>query len=56
MEKIAGYCDVGLAEGAELLIGGHRSELGAELDGGYYFEPTVFKGDNKMPGRRRLDA
>ena len=48
MEKIASYCEVGEQEGAELLIGGHRPELGEELDGGYYFEPTVFKGDNKM--------
>jgi aldehyde dehydrogenase len=48
LEKIERYCQIGLEEGAELLIGGHRSELGGELDGGYYFEPTVFKGDNKM--------
>jgi aldehyde dehydrogenase len=48
MEKIESYCEVGVQEGAELLIGGHRPELGDELAGGYYFEPTVFKGDNKM--------
>jgi aldehyde dehydrogenase len=48
MEKIASYCQIGLDEGAELLIGGSRSELAGELDGGYYFEPTVFKGDNSM--------
>jgi aldehyde dehydrogenase len=48
MEKIASYCEIGLDEGAELLIGGNASDLGGELDGGYYFEPTVFKGDNSM--------
>ena len=48
LEKIERYCEIGLEEGAELLIGGHRAELGGELDGGYYFEPTVFKGHNKM--------
>jgi aldehyde dehydrogenase len=48
MEKIAGYCQIGLQEGAELLTGGHASELGGELSGGYYFQPTVFKGDNSM--------
>jgi len=48
MEKIASYCQIGLEEGAELLIGGRRAELGGELDGGNYFEPTVFKGHNKM--------
>ena len=35
-------------EGAELLIGGKRNILDGELAGGYYFEPTVFKGHNKM--------
>ena len=39
---------IGLEEGAELLIGGERNVLDGELDGGYYFEPTVFKGHNKM--------
>ncbi|MEA2220205.1 MAG: aldehyde dehydrogenase, partial [Solirubrobacteraceae bacterium] len=48
MEKIASYCQIGLDEGAELLIGGNASDLGGELEGGYYFEPTVFKGDNSM--------
>ena len=48
LEKIEHYCQIGLDEGAELLIGGHRAELGGELEDGYYFEPTVFKGHNKM--------
>jgi aldehyde dehydrogenase len=48
MEKIAGYCDIGLAEGAQLLAGGQPSRLGGELADGYYFQPTVFKGDNAM--------
>ena len=48
LEKIEGYVKIGLDEGAELLIGGHRPELNGSLDGGYYFEPTVLKGHNKM--------
>src|SRR4249919_3125743 len=44
MEKIQSYVDIGLAEGAELLIGGKRNVLDGELAGGYYFEPTVLKG------------
>jgi aldehyde dehydrogenase len=48
MEKIQSYVDIGLAEGAELLIGGKRNVLDGELAGGYYFEPTVLKGHNKM--------
>ena len=48
LEKIESYVQIGLDEGAELLTGGHPAHLGGELEGGYYFEPTVFKGDNKM--------
>ena len=48
LDKIESYVEVGLDEGAELLIGGKRNHLEGELAGGYYFEPTVFKGDNKM--------
>src|SRR4249919_212975 len=48
LEKIAGYVDIGLDEGAELLIGGKRNVLEGELAEGYYFEPTVLKGHNKM--------
>jgi len=48
LEKITGYVDIGLKEGAECLIGGKRNVLDGEFAGGYYFEPTVLKGHNKM--------
>jgi aldehyde dehydrogenase len=48
LEKIEGYVNIGREEGAEVLIGGARSELGGELAGGFYYEPTVLKGHNKM--------
>ncbi len=48
LEKITRYVKIGLDEGAELLIGGHRKVLPGELAEGYYFEPTVLKGHNKM--------
>jgi aldehyde dehydrogenase len=48
LEKIEGYVKIGLEEGAELLCGGKRFEVEGELAGGYYFEPTVLKGDNSM--------
>jgi aldehyde dehydrogenase len=48
LEKIENYVKIGLEEGAELLIGGERNVLDGELEGGYYFQPTVFKGHNKM--------
>nr|BAA75070.1 aldehyde dehydrogenase [Rhodospirillum rubrum ATCC 11170] len=48
MDKILSYMDIGREEGATVLAGGARAELGGELDGGYYVQPTVFKGNNSM--------
>jgi aldehyde dehydrogenase len=48
LEKIARYVEIGKQEGAEVLIGGERAHLGGELEDGYYFQPTVFKGVNSM--------
>jgi aldehyde dehydrogenase len=48
LEKIASYVEIGEKEGAELLIGGHRAAVGGEFADGYYFEPTVLRGHNKM--------
>ncbi len=48
MEKILSYVDIGKAEGARVLTGGQRSRLGGELDGGFYVEPTIMEGHNKM--------
>jgi len=48
LEKIASYVDIGRDEGAEVLIGGKRAEIGGEFAKGYYYEPTVLKGHNKM--------
>ena len=48
LEKIESYVQIRLDEGAELLTGGERAHLGGELEGGYYFQPTVFKGENGM--------
>lgn len=48
LEKILSYIDIGKQEGAKLLIGGERADLGGELSGGYYMQPTVFEGKNSM--------
>ncbi|MDH6579728.1 aldehyde dehydrogenase family protein [Kitasatospora sp. MAP5-34] len=48
LEKILSYIDIGQAEGAKVLAGGERVDLGGELSGGYYVAPTVFEGDNSM--------
>jgi len=48
MTKIMSYLDLGRQEGAQLLIGGGRAQLGGELAEGYYVQPTLFKGHNRM--------
>jgi aldehyde dehydrogenase len=48
LEKILSYLDIGQREGAKLLTGGERADLGGELAGGYYVQPTIFQGDNAM--------
>ncbi|MFI7059604.1 aldehyde dehydrogenase [Kribbella sp. NPDC050124] len=47
-EKILAYIEIGKQEGARVVTGGGRAELGGDLAGGYYVQPTVFEGDNKM--------
>ncbi len=48
LEKIMSYIDIGQGEGAKVLTGGKKAALGNGLDGGFYVEPTVFEGHNKM--------
>jgi len=48
MDKILTYLDLGKQEGALCLTGGSRATLGGELAGGYYIQPTLFKGNNNM--------
>ena len=48
LEKILSYLDIGQQEGAKVLTGGHRIEHDGELAGGYYVQPTIFEGDNRM--------
>jgi aldehyde dehydrogenase len=47
-EKILSYIDIGKAEGAKVITGGEKADLGGDLSGGYYVQPTIFEGDNKM--------
>ena len=47
-EKILKYLQIGKDEGAEVLIGGAAAALDGDLSGGFYIQPTVFKGHNKM--------
>lgn len=46
-EKIMRYIEIGQEEGAQLLTGGCGA-YNEGLEGGFYIQPTVFKGNNKM--------
>lgn len=46
-EKILGYIELGKEEGCEVLAGG-KAAFNEGLDGGFYIEPTILKGNNKM--------
>jgi len=48
LEKILSYIDIGKQEGAKVLTGGKRAHLEGELAQGYYVEPTILEGHNKM--------
>ncbi|MFG3498854.1 aldehyde dehydrogenase family protein [Streptomyces sp. NPDC047928] len=48
LKKILAYLDIGQQEGAKVLTGGQRVEYGGDMAGGYYVQPTVFEGDNRM--------
>ncbi len=48
LNKIMSYIDIGKQEGAEVLIGGNRNVLGGDLAEGYYVQPTLLRGHNKM--------
>ncbi|MFN3880059.1 MAG: aldehyde dehydrogenase family protein [Nitrincola lacisaponensis] len=47
-KKILGYFDIGRDEGAEILIGGGKEQLDTSLNQGFYIQPTLIKGHNKM--------
>ncbi|MBS0256671.1 MAG: aldehyde dehydrogenase family protein [Proteobacteria bacterium] len=47
-DKIMGYLEIGKKEGAKVLTGGDRKTLTGDLKDGYYIQPTVFEGNNKM--------
>lgn len=47
MEKILSYIQIGKTEGAKILTGGQRASVEG-LENGYYIQPTVFEGSNKM--------
>ena len=47
-EKVKSYLVLGKKEGAEVLVGGDVAQMSGDLANGYYIQPTIFKGHNKM--------
>jgi aldehyde dehydrogenase len=48
LEKILSYISIGKDEGAKVLTGGKKADIGRGFENGFYVEPTVFKGHNRM--------
>ena len=48
LAKIDRYVQIGIAEGAQVLIGGALSRLPGALADGYFYQPTILKGHNQM--------
>ncbi len=48
LEKILSYIDIGKAEGAKVLTGGARKHHDGDFAEGYYVQPTILEGHNKM--------
>ena len=48
LEKILSYFDIAAQEGAKVLTGGKRAAMDGEIEGGFYVEPTVLEGHNRM--------
>jgi aldehyde dehydrogenase len=48
LEKILSYIAIGQKEGAKVLTGGARRVHPGELKDGYYVQPTIFSGHNRM--------
>ncbi|HEX7689323.1 MAG TPA: aldehyde dehydrogenase family protein [Burkholderiaceae bacterium] len=47
-DKILSYLDVGRREGAKVLAGGAAAKMPGDLAGGFYIQPTVLQGHNRM--------
>ena len=48
LEKILSYFDIGQKEGATTRTGGARASLEGELKDGYFVQPTILEGHNRM--------
>ena len=46
--KIMSYLTIGVEEGAEVLVGGDAARFNGDIANGFYIQPTILKGHNKM--------
>ncbi|MDF1803749.1 aldehyde dehydrogenase family protein [Thalassovita sp.] len=46
--KIMSYLQIGVEEGAEVLAGGDAARFNGDIANGFYIQPTILKGHNKM--------
>ena len=47
-EKIKSYIEIGKQEGAKVLCGGAAAKLSGDFANGFYIQPTILEGHNKM--------
>ncbi|MCK6263687.1 aldehyde dehydrogenase [Vibrio sp. ZSDE26] len=47
-DKILSYLEIGKQEGAQVLVGGEVAQQSEDLGNGFYIQPTMLKGNNKM--------
>lgn len=47
-DKILSYLDIGRQEGARVVFGGGIAQQSGEIESGYYIQPTLLEGHNKM--------
>ena len=47
-DKISSYLEIGRKEGAKVLTGGSVNKFNGDIANGFYIQPTVFEGHNKM--------
>ncbi len=47
-DKVLSYMKIARDEGASFLLGGEQAAMPDTMAGGYYVQPTILKGDNRM--------
>ena len=56
LEKVLSYIDIGKSEGARLVTGGERAELGGDLSGGFYVSPPSSPATTRCGSSRRRSS